>query len=709
MQLNNPLQMNDWEIKKFLKVILAIQLAMWGVIGLDVVGIQIPIIRQLIGFIYLTFIPGILILRVLKLHKLGNIEILLYTVGLSIVTLMFTGFFMNTIYPLLGISGPISFTPLIITISMVVLVLCILSYVRDKNFTNPSFIEFKNVLSPPALFLCLLPFLAIFGTYFVNFYQNNILLMFLIVIIALIVLSIAFDKFIPSNLYPLAVFVIAMSLLFHHSLISMYLTGWDIHGEYHFHKLVVINGFWDSSIRGNVNAMLSVVMVPAIYSQLLNMKVTWVFKVIYPLLFSFLPLGLYHVFREQQINEKTAFFSAFYMMSIYVFYTEMISLARQEIAEIMLLILIMIIISKKELSKRRILLIFIGVGLITSHYGLSYLFMLFLLFAYVFMALILKYKSDILTLNYSIIFIVIGIAWYMFVTSGSIFEQIVSMGSHLYNTFFTEILVTKAATLVTNKSASLTGQILKILYWMTQFFIVVGVIKVLLKEDFLKESKFKKEYVALSFACFGILILAIITTSTGMNIHRLYQIVSIFLSPFCIIGGNTIFKMIRVNNFRVIVYIIIILFFLFNTGIVSELVNDPPRSISLCQERVMNSKNVEYKAFFYDDCNTFEQDVYGIRWFSMNAKNDAEIYSDYITGYPLYGYGMGAKPRRLSNTTDNIKRGSYIYLGYANIVGNVLLGPKPVGLVAYNTTEMYPLLDLTNKLYSNGGSEIYFK
>jgi hypothetical protein len=46
MQINNLFQMNDWEIKKFLKVILTIQLAMWGVIGLDAIGLQIPIIRQ---------------------------------------------------------------------------------------------------------------------------------------------------------------------------------------------------------------------------------------------------------------------------------------------------------------------------------------------------------------------------------------------------------------------------------------------------------------------------------------------------------------------------------------------------------------------------------------------------------------------------------------------------------------------------------------
>jgi uncharacterized membrane protein len=222
MRISNPFQINDWEIKKFLRVVLAVQLALWGVISLDATGFQIPILRQFIGFIYLTFIPGIIIHRILKLHKQGNIETLLYTVGLSIATLMFTGLFMNYIYPFFGISGPISFTPLIITISAVVLVLCVLCYVRDKDFSNPSFIDFGEIISPPALFLCVIPFLAIFGTYLVNFHHNNILLMFLIVILAIIALLIAFDKLIPKDLYPLAIIAIAISLLYHHSLIQGY-------------------------------------------------------------------------------------------------------------------------------------------------------------------------------------------------------------------------------------------------------------------------------------------------------------------------------------------------------------------------------------------------------------------------------------------------------------------------------------------------------
>ena len=381
------IQMNDWEIKKFLKVVLAIQLAVWGVIGLDVIGLQIPILRQLICFIYLTFIPGIIILRILKLHKLGNIETMLYTVGLSIATLMFTGLFMNTVYPFFGISEPISITPLIFTISVIVFVLCILSYVRDKDFSDPSFIDIGEVLSPPALFLCLIPFLSIFGTYFMNFYQNNILLMLLILVIVLIAVLIGFDKFIPKNLYPLAVFVIAISLLFHAALISMYIWGWDIHIELYLTNLVKMNGIWDSTMPCTYNAMLSIVMVAPIYSNISNMEITWVFKIIYPLLFSLIPLGLYRVF-QKQTNDKIAFLSCFFFMSGYIFYTEILALARQQIAELFLVLLILLMVDKNmNKIKRSFLFIVFGISLTVSHYGLSYIYMFCLISAWLILVL----------------------------------------------------------------------------------------------------------------------------------------------------------------------------------------------------------------------------------------------------------------------------------------------------------------------------------
>ena len=126
MLVNNPLKMNDWKISKFISTVLLIQFAFIGSVLLGYIGIQIPFLREFLGFIYLTFIPGLLLLRVMKIHEFNGIETILYSVGLSIASLMFLGFFINNIFPLLGINNPISLFPLIITINIFTMFLSII-------------------------------------------------------------------------------------------------------------------------------------------------------------------------------------------------------------------------------------------------------------------------------------------------------------------------------------------------------------------------------------------------------------------------------------------------------------------------------------------------------------------------------------------------------------------------------------------------------
>lgn len=66
--------MNDREIEKFFKVVIAIQFAMWGAIGLDAIGLHNPILREHIGFIYPSFISGALIPGILDLINYYNIS-----------------------------------------------------------------------------------------------------------------------------------------------------------------------------------------------------------------------------------------------------------------------------------------------------------------------------------------------------------------------------------------------------------------------------------------------------------------------------------------------------------------------------------------------------------------------------------------------------------------------------------------------------------
>ena len=730
--------MNDWEIKKFLKVVLAIQLALWAVIGLDAIGLQIPIIRQLIGFIYLTFIPGILILRILKLHKLGNIETLLYTVGLSIATLMFTGLFMNTVYPIFGVSGPISIVPLIITISILVSILCILSYIRDKDFSDPSFIDSGEVLSPSVLFLCLLPFLAIFGTYLVNFHHNNVLLLFLIVIIALIVLLIAFDKFIPKNLYPVAVFVITISLLLHGSLISMYIWGWDIHVEYYISNLVIANPLWDSTIPSNVNAMLSIVMLAPIFSNICSMSITWVFKIIYPLLFSLVPVGLYRVF-QKQTDDKIAFLSCFFFVSGSIFYTEMLQLARQQIAELFLVLLILLMVDKNmNKIKRSFLFIVFGISLAVSHYGLSYIYMFCLISAWLILVLMdslaiqrwtdifftkfSRYKSEKLTGNpnstnvenraisstFVLLFITFTLTWYMYVSSSSAFDTFVHIGDHIASNIYTDFLNPEAAEglrmMIAQPQSGLLHEINRIINYLNQIFIIIGGIVLLLKH---REMKFEREYGAFSMINLVILFAAVSVPffASSLAMTRVYHITLFFLAPFCVIGGISAFralskvvriawtnKSVRISLKVLSVYLVIVM--LYSTGFVWEGAEGQSGSISLNSTR-------DYPRFN-------NQEVLGAEWLN-DVKSSNPIYADEYRRLLVGSFEWG-QVRTFTVDIDKIREDSYIYFGSLTIEKKeiMVVDVKSARRITREYINSSQIVDGRNKIYGNGGAQVYY-
>lgn len=708
--------MNDWKIKDFFKVVLAIQFAVWGTIGLDTIGFQIPILRQLIGFIYLIFIPGTLILRILNLHKLGGIETLLYTVGLSIVTLMFTGLLINMVYPFFGISGPISITPLIITISVVVLGLCYISYKRDKDFSDPGFIDVVDILSPPALFLCLIPFLSIIGTYLMNFHRNNILLMFIIVITALIIILIGFNRFIPKNLYPLAVFVIAISLLFHRSLISMYITGWDIQYEHYLCNVVKMNSMWDPTMPMSYNAMLSIIILAPIYSIVSGMSIAWVFKIIYPVLFSLVPLGLYRIF-QKQTNENIAFLSCFFFVSLFSFYGEMLALARQQIAELFLILLILLLIDKNmDCMKRIWLSIIFAFSLAVSHYGLSYIFMFSLIIVggLLFLNTWRKSQDNVtkitITPRFVALYITFTLAWYMYVSSSSTFIAVVHIGDHIMSNIWTDFLNPEMAQglgRIMEETVSPLHSVTKYLHLISQLFIAIGILTLLLKH---KEMKFEKEYIIFSYVNFMICVagIAVPFFASSLNTTRLYQITLIFLAPFCVIGGISFFKIVDhvirkswtdqiVRSSLKIISVFFAIFLFFNSGWVYEVANDHPMSISL------NSS--------IDTLRYNIQEVSGVKWFSEVKNNKSVVYGDQGGWLLLNGVIGFDSAKQYDGNTEKISDDSYIYLRSLTARNKKIPIMQKRSIKEYislqNSTFFKEVLIHKNKIYTNGGAQLY--
>jgi len=723
--------------KKLLIVILSLQLAFLGLVGLEKLGLEIPILRQTVGFIYLTFVPGFLIFKLLQINNKNAMESLLYSVGLSLSFLMLIGVLINFLYPLIGVSNPISEIPLVATISIIIPILCLICYLRDKNYSTFLPINGKSIFSPTILFLLLLPFLAIFGCYLFNFYNTNILLLILLVIISIIPV-IVISK-IPEEVYPLVIWATSLALLFHTSLISKYVGGADAPFEYYFSVLTITNNSWSHTLPNNINAMLSIVMLIPIFSIVSHIDPTWYIKVAYPLLFSLAPLGLYLIFKKQTTS-KIALLSSIFFMFLPPFFGFMAVNTRQGIAELFLVLLMLLMVNEKiPNSKRALLSIIFMFSIVTSHYGLSYIFMsLLIISSLVFLFLRNKFirtpnSVNVITPTSVTVYVVFALSWYMYTTNSSTFDTIVRFGNHVATTIFTEFLHPQSSSAlyisITELPPSL--HILRLLIFICVFFISIGVSDLLYN---LKKGKttFLSEWSLFSVASFGFLLTSILPRfSKIMGIERIFHISSIFLSPFYVVGSIIFIKHVirpfkalnlqREEKYVKIVSLFLCLFFLFSSNFVSvAIMKDYPSpyliSLDNIEEYVKDGRVNMWKAHVYK-AHIMEQDVFGARWLSISINEiEAKVWADWRSCWALLSaYGMMGPPvgtgwpyavtHILTNKT-KINEDAYIYLRCFNTREGIMLS-------SVRSEDWYSItavsdLNKSNKIYTNGGSEIYY-
>lgn len=717
MKIPNIFKINDWPFNKFIILVSIIQVSVIGTFALDNLGIKIPFLIPILGFIYLTFIPGTIILRIFKLHELDSTENFLYSIGLSLATIMFYGFALNMVLPFLGIKNPISFNYLIISWTILIIILIFISFLIDRKYKSKNEkidIKFSNKL----LFLFLLPFIAILGTYVMNNYNNNIILIFLLVIISISLLLVSFE-IIPQNLYPLTIFIISLSLIYHTSLISNYIWGWDINTEYYFANLVLKNNLWNYNIGGNVNAMLSITFLGSIYSIILKTDLIWILKIIYPFLYSLVPLGLFKVF-QKQTNDKIAFFACFLFISLFMFYAEMPMLARQQIAEFFLVLMLMVIINKKiDLSKTFLLVIF-SFSLIVSHYGLSYIFLLMLLVAFLFsnilnLEFIYKQTDRILNIgklnfnfkttknSFLLLFLVCTLSWYIYVSESSSLFSIINILNNITGNL-RDILNPSAVEgfkLVLITSDSYIRNFSKYMHLFMQFLIILGIVSVLLYQihPVLMEkirTNINREFMVYSLMSIFILILSLTVPffASSLNTSRIYHISLIFLAPFCILGFIALFNVSKqilkkewsMNYAFHIFALILIIFFSFNNGLIYEISNDNPGlPLELSQQ---------YPIFN-------EKEVNGGNWLNIYGVESLKAYSDYkimqlLTGFTI-NYGQFPLDLYINDR-------SYQILGTQNIIeGSGLIKYKGESVVSFNNT----LNKKFNQIYDNKGFIIF--
>ena len=582
---------NDWPVQRLLSLSAILLAIMAVLIGLASAGFDIPVLRQVTGFIFLTFIPGVLILRILRVHGISATESLVYSAGLSIAFVMFSGALTNLLLPAAGIQQPLSLLPVTITIAFLIIILMAVAWIRDRGFIPP------EVTSPvikiplvPVFSLVLLFALTVLGVTLVDCYQNNLLLLICLIAIVAVVGLAAFGKFIQPALYPLAIFTIGLCLLYQTTLMSPYLVGQDIYTEYHFYRQVADSGFWNFAFPSTVNSCLSITIMAPVYSLFLGIDGRWVFKAIYPLIFALVPVILFQVFRRQT-SPKKAFLSAFFFVAVPTFSLEMISLCRQQVAELFFALVILLLIERKlKAGTKLALLTIFTVSIIVSHYALGFIGFIYM---GLLLPLVLIIRSSAFQKIWSWIIIKSGglppvmkkpralpakalailvavyfisaLAWYGTVASGLNAAVVGGIWTGHTTTITTEVgkIVSKPAgpavstdlpaflqfskrdTLVQTAlgldfpRSSPEGKAFRILQYATQLLLVLGCLRLFFRPG---QMRFTIEYIALSVAS-ALLLLACIFLplfADQLNTTRIYHIALMTLAPFCILGGEAV-------------------------------------------------------------------------------------------------------------------------------------------------------------------------
>lgn len=694
----------------FLLLILILQLTTYLLIFFD-----ISIARQIIGFVYFSFIPGFVIVKLLKMDKFDKLETVLFSVGFSIAILMLIGLSINELYLFFGIAHPLSLTTILLTINNFTLIMSIIVYLRNRNiklFTNryprSSYFALSLLLS--------LPILSILGAMWVYAYENNIVLLAVIVLISVIfTTTVILKRPAVRKLYPIIIFVIALSLIYHSSLISKYPLsyGSDLARELFISTNTLEDAYWNpsssySNMRyGRVHSMLSVTILPTIYSNLLNLELNWIFKIIYPTIFTLVPLGLYVTWKEK-LGSKTSFISAFLFMANGTFYTEMLGLNRQMIAELFFVLLLFIVLSDKIKSSNRIIcFIIFSLALVTSHYALAEIFMFFISLSLI-LLIATKNPSRKITISMIILFFVIMFSWYIYTAGSSTFRSLVSYCDYVYRSL-SDIFNPQAREpevlrgLGLEPPPTIWNAMSRGFAYMTEFLIVMGFIG-LVSRKVQTKVKFNKEFfmfVTVAMMLLGLLII-IPGLSSTMNMTRFYHILLLFIAPLSVIGADFLIGLFKKGNKTLIsLFLIFILvpYFLFQIGFVYEIVGTDSWSLPLSMYRMPAHRSRGFLGFIDG------RDIFGVCWLKNNLDlHDVTIYADISSiNYALFSYSMIPKEEMivLSNVT-TIASNSVIYLSSLNTISDTIMGIDYV----WNTTN-FPLLSDLSKVYTNGACEVY--
>ncbi|WP_137291703.1 DUF2206 domain-containing protein [Natronorubrum halophilum] len=709
-----------------------LQLAFLGWVGMAALGFDLPIVRAVFVSLYLTFVPGFVLVRLLNVDVRSISHLLVLVIGSSLVSLMALGAIINVAYPLVGIARPMAPLLLAGTIVVSVSVLYLIAVRRRDAVRSVPRVDTVVTWRAAryAVPLLTLPILSAVASYYgsaAGEYRINLLVL---VVLCLVPLAVYVSD-LPGPAYPLAIWTVSLAILFQFTMVSAHVVGFDIHYEFYTANAVREQLRWYPQVTSVGNSLLSIAVLPAMYSILTNVDVALIFKVVVPFFFSLAPLCVYHVTVHVFDRRDTGFLAAFVFVAYYSFFKDMPD--KQHMA-ILFLGLFLLVTTDPRLARRVKLVLsvaFLG-GIVTSHYATS--FLLIGLFAPVaFVDVVSRFRLGSVRVDRTAIpisaglwayFVLFNVLWYGTVSQGTNLELIVAVSSETLTNVEAFMATPESRSGVDYATRDLPGGLLWEGYRLLNV-VLLGLVFVGLVETarrILVDWEIHPYHV-LAAGCYALIVVTIVLPF-DIGFDRILQLALFVLAPYLIVGGVALanataraFDSVRAvrtlataGNARKLVCVFLVIYLLFSTGAGFAIAGDetPPYAIYLDDDN-WEEWNVAYPS-----------ELAAAEWVSTHSSSD-EIAT--LPGPPnhwwhnkdfmiLSGYYDQSAFVWFERETESVPQGTCIYLG--NEMNDD--GRMPYFDVETETLEHTEFAETTfyesvvvdsNRVYDSGSATIY--
>jgi uncharacterized membrane protein len=328
-------------------------------------------------FLCITFLPGIALLRVLRITPRTPSAGVLYSFGLSILVLMLSGLIANQLLPIVGVARPLETWWALGVWSALTACIIVGAAVNPHALrVGRRLFKIRAPSSWIAIVLSLLlPSIAVMGAFRLNNGGDALFaLTALGVAASLVIYAFLQRRHLSDGLLMWVIFSSGFSILLMTSLRGWDIVGHDIEREFRVYTLTHMHALWDIGLdRNPYNACLSITILPEMFARLLDVSGLVVFKVLLQIIFAVCPAVIYVLLR-QYVPKLAALVGSMLFICYPTFINDSAMLTRQGVAYLFFALALLVITNQAQGRRYKSLFLLCALGAILSHYSTAYMF-----------------------------------------------------------------------------------------------------------------------------------------------------------------------------------------------------------------------------------------------------------------------------------------------------------------------------------------------